>query len=144
MYTLCLMNEGNHSGYTWHIVQKTEVWQMFQKWWIFKRIPINLMGQLQCNSNPSKVLKPLNLGCPYSLSGYNWKMTLFIIIFNFITQCVLIVSKNYFKPRVNAPISDKKKFNFLSFGQRTPCQSNNGSKYVTCVITNIFVVSKSM
>jgi hypothetical protein len=55
-----------------------------------------------------------------------------------------ILSKNYFKVRVNAPINDNKKFKFLSFGQGTPCQSSNGSKYATCIITNILVVSKSI
>jgi hypothetical protein len=32
---------------------------MFQNWWLFTRIHINLMGQFQCISNPSKVQRPL-------------------------------------------------------------------------------------
>jgi hypothetical protein len=38
-----------------------------------------------------------------------------------------IVFKNYFKPRVNAPINDNEKLNYLSFKLGTPCQSNNGN-----------------
>jgi hypothetical protein len=45
----------------WHInVQKTKAWQMLQKWFIIFLIHINLMGELQCISNPSKVIKPFN------------------------------------------------------------------------------------
>jgi hypothetical protein len=44
--------------------------------------------------------------------------------------------KNNFKPRVNAPIIDNKKFNSLSFGEKTPCQYSNGSKNVTYIIKN--------
>jgi hypothetical protein len=34
-----------------------------------KKVHINLMGQSQCISNPSKVKKPFNLGNLYSLSS---------------------------------------------------------------------------
>jgi hypothetical protein len=50
------------------------------------------------------------------------------------------IYKNYFKPRVNAPIINNEKFNSLSFGEKTPCQYSNGSKNVTYTITNILVV----
>ncbi len=53
-----------------------------------------------------------------------------------------LILKNYFKLRVNATICDNKKFNSLSFGKKTLCQPNNGSKNVTCTITNILIVSK--
>jgi hypothetical protein len=36
-----------------------------------------------------------------------------------------IVSKNNFKPKVSAPISDNEKLNSFNFKQGTPCQSNN-------------------
>jgi hypothetical protein len=140
---------GNDGGYTWHIVQKTKAWQMFQNWWLLKRIHINLMGQLQCIYNPSRVKSSFNLGYPYSLSSYNWNMTLSITIFNSLTQCVSIVLKNYFKPRVNAPISDNKRLNSLDFRQRTPYQSNNahnvyGSKNHAYIKTNTLIYLNSI
>jgi hypothetical protein len=135
---------GNDGGYTWHIVQKTKAWQMFQNWWLFKRIHINLMGQLQCIFYPSKVKKPLNLGYPYI---FTFKLQLKVdIVYHYCqlynTMCVNSF-KELFQTQGLAPINDNKRLNFLNFQQGTPCQSINGSingsKNVICIITNILL-----
>jgi hypothetical protein len=112
--------------YTTHQCANTQTWQMIKKWGIFKRIHINWYD----NYNAFVIhLRWLNLS--------TWvvpKKDDTISIFNFITQCASITSKNYFKSKVSAPISDNKKINSLSFGQGTPCQSNNGSKNATNVL----------
>jgi hypothetical protein len=78
--------------------KKTKVYQMFQKWWHFKKNHINLMGHLQCIFNSSKMIKPLNLGYFYPLSCYNCKMTPLQFL---ALSHMSIVFKNYFKPKVN-------------------------------------------
>ncbi len=47
--------------------KKSKPNKMIKKGLLLKRIHTNLMGHLQCISNASKMIKPLNLGCPYSL-----------------------------------------------------------------------------
>jgi hypothetical protein len=148
MYILCLIKEGDDGGYTWQIVQKTKAWQMFQNWWLLKRIHINLMGHLWCIFNLSKVKTP-QLG----LSLFTFKLQLkddiiyhYSQLYN--TMCVNS-SKNYFKPKINAPISDNKRLNSLNFLQGTPCQSNNahnvyGSKNHAHIKTNKLIYLNSI
>ncbi len=54
------MKEGNDGGYMTHQRAKYQSLTNAPKMMIFFLIHINLMGELQCIFNPSKVIKPLN------------------------------------------------------------------------------------
>jgi hypothetical protein len=114
-----------------------------------QKIHTNLVEHLQCIADPSKLMKALNLGCLYSLSGQNpdaagdpqkpKRPTSFL--FQRLDEETIRtasqawkslsnasgVSRSYLRPGVSAPIIDKEKLNSLSFRQGTPCQSNNGN-----------------
>jgi hypothetical protein len=54
------MTEGNDGGYMRHQCAKNQNLTTSPKMIILKKKHINLMGELQWISNPSKVIKPLN------------------------------------------------------------------------------------